>query len=620
MWRHRSLTEASIRFDGVERFSVCRPRDAAEDVRVFSYACGESLPENFFSCEPKGETRGKVEDVSCLVGDNASGKTSIASVFSYLARPVNENTPKYILVYKIGSEYYCRHRQNWRIDTSHLPKEILAHWHEELHEDELRFGFVYYSPIATTEHVLVHCGNLFSDVSTSGLIGRLEGLARDTKRAVMSELSARDTLGILRFLHSRASRHVKDVVGVPMPIPVGAYLRVNRRIDRYREGEPDDWRRHFDDTMFSAYWAKHLSAVNGTEKSLSLTIRFMGTVPWLLLEKFDTSQRSEDVATGLLENVLKTINDLKGFISNHDHAVDVSVLKNVSSFAREFWKSLSSDFLAELKACGIDCGALDKFLACLEEPLTDSALRFSYGSFTADGYGVSTLNQHELDWLCRAISLMADVGFRTSPFEVSFEKMSSGEMAYLSMLGRLYQVVGPGCGEPWEGPVDAIEQEEPKRDLVIYLDEAETAMHPGWQRSLVLVLIWFVENFCKHRVHLVFASHSAIVLSDVPLSHAVRLQQREDNWHETLTDWGADDFRPFGAYLPDLYREAFRQEEGAAGAFATLQINRALCEVGDVVSKRQKTPLSNRSRKILSLVGERTLQLFIMDLKKDALI
>ena len=63
-----------------------------------------------------------------------------------------------------------------------------------------------------------------------------------------------------------------------------------------------------------------------------------------------------------------------------------------------------------------------------------------------------------------------------SPF-LTFDilpKMSSGEMAFLSMFARLYRFV-------W----DKTNLED---EVMIFLDEAETTLHPEWQRRLVAMV------------------------------------------------------------------------------------------------------------------------------------
>ena len=158
-------------------------------------------------------------------------------------------------------------------------------------------------------------------------------------------------------------------------------------------------------------------------------------------------------------------------------------------------------------------------------------------------------------------------------------RMSAGERAFFDTWGRLYHHflesievrtspqeganLDPSDSHNWPGMKDAI----------IFFDEAETTMHPEWQRRIVQRTIWFFEAFAPWvHPHLIFATHSPILLSDVPTGNVVLLDKGKVKNEEEFKPFG------FGANIYDLYRHSFFLKNGAVGLFARKKID-------DVVSK-----------------------------------
>ncbi len=173
--------------------------------------------------------------------------------------------------------------------------------------------------------------------------------------------------------------------------------------------------------------------------------------------------------------------------------------------------------------------------------------------------------------------------------DVEFSNMSSGEMAYLSLFAKLY-----------EGLKDI-----DNRDVVIFLDEAETTLHPVWQRKLLYNMIWFVEKFLKGKlVHLVFASHSTMLLSDVPKQNVILLQPKDRGGKrqgEIAQYWNALD-NTFGANVFDLMRLPFGLDDGVMGLWAKKKLD------GLIDTIEQQHQLSGDDLAVARLFGNRFIQ------------
>ena len=176
-----------------------------------------------------------------------------------------------------------------------------------------------------------------------------------------------------------------------------------------------------------------------------------------------------------------------------------------------------------------------------------------------------------------------------------FPRLSSGEMSFLSMWGRLHEFVR--------------ERESGRRkyDVMVFLDESETALHPSWQRKLVWYTIWFFEHFAPHaRAHLLFASHSPILLSDIPKSNVhfmfgdSRKRSRQQKELARLED-------TFAANVFDLYRLSFFMNEGTVGKFASMKVNGVLRKVSSrkELFKDQYIPVADEDlERVVKLIGD----------------
>ncbi len=203
-----------------------------------------------------------------------------------------------------------------------------------------------------------------------------------------------------------------------------------------------------------------------------------------------------------------------------------------------------------------------------------------------------------------------------------FPRMSSGQMSFISLFARLYQFVKKGKTEG-----------NPNRPVVLFLDEAETTLHPEWQRRLVSYLIRFLNVFIpERRYQLIFASHSPTLLSDIPKGNCVFLQEDRENNQNGKPLNKSVSFRgkegecgnTFGANIYDLYHNAFFLEHGAIGEFAEAKIQDALKAVKNVATTEaiggENSNLNENIGKLMDLVGDRILQRYFQRLKDFGLI
>jgi predicted ATPase len=99
-----------------------------------------------------------------------------------------------------------------------------------------------------------------------------------------------------------------------------------------------------------------------------------------------------------------------------------------------------------------------------------------------------------------------DLIFSKDGRELRFSQMSSGE---LTMFFRFFPLIDKICDES-----------------VILIDEPETHLHPRWIKNYINLI---VKLFGKFKVHLIIATHSPLIASDVPKECIVGLKRNKNN-------------------------------------------------------------------------------------------
>lgn len=224
----------------------------------------------------------------------------------------------------------------------------------------------------------------------------------------------------------------------------------------------------------------------------------------------------------------------------------------------------------------------------------------SCGRSIESGLGFDIVNQQQSEALYRLMAagdVISTIDGREGEAEfliVAFGDASAGEMAFLTLFARLEEVKkGLELGE--EG-------------VLLFLDEAETTLHPDWQRKLVKTVVWFLENFVAEKTHVIFASHSPMLLSDVPIGNVHFLPPKSSKENVKAYTNGMRRLRnTFGSNIFDLYRFAFDLTGGTIGAFAEGKIKELLA-----AAKSDKA-LSQDQKKVLKLIGDGVIAAYLSE-------
>lgn len=144
--------------------------------------------------------------------------------------------------------------------------------------------------------------------------------------------------------------------------------------------------------------------------------------------------------------------------------------------------------------------------------------------------------------------------------------LSSGETLLLNQFGKLMHILKADNNGKYYLPED-VNSDTPAKNAVILLDEAEVAFHPEWQRIYLAAFLKFVKkNISEQGTHIqiILATHSPIILSDIPKQNTIFLTKDNDKKIVAYDD----NKETFASNIFSLYRNAFFLNESGIGKFA----------------------------------------------------
>lgn len=131
------------------------------------------------------------------------------------------------------------------------------------------------------------------------------------------------------------------------------------------------------------------------------------------------------------------------------------------------------------------------------------------------------------------------------------QPMSSGEVAMINIFATVFSAM----------------KKKTSKSILLVIDEIDSFLHPKWQQEILTYITeWINESrdFDNKKVQLIVATHSPIILSDVPRDKIIYLQKPfEVVSGEQMT---------FGANISTLFYDSFFMKEGSIGNIAKEQI------------------------------------------------
>ena len=135
------------------------------------------------------------------------------------------------------------------------------------------------------------------------------------------------------------------------------------------------------------------------------------------------------------------------------------------------------------------------------------------------------------------------------------QPMSSGEVALINIFATVYSAL----------------KKKTSGSILLIIDEIDAFLHPKWQQDILTHITKRINEsklFENKKVQLVVATHSPIILSDIPRENIIYLKEPFEVYSsQQLT---------FGANISTLFYDSFFMEKGSIGAIARKEIQWAI--------------------------------------------
>lgn len=144
--------------------------------------------------------------------------------------------------------------------------------------------------------------------------------------------------------------------------------------------------------------------------------------------------------------------------------------------------------------------------------------------------------------------------------------LSTGEFNFLNIFANIHKALSTNN--------NTVMGDEKCTNVLLYFDEADLSLHPKWQQKYVDWITRFASSCVdKCKLQIMIATHSPIMLSDIPKDNVLYLQDNKITSHLNLEK----NIRTFGNNIHTLFLNSFfLKDEGTMGTFAEKKINHIL--------------------------------------------
>ena len=570
----------------------------------------KELPDKFFSIDRNNcMCSTKVSDVSVVAGGNGAGKTTVARLLQDLlngGRPGCDIIAAYLLESDGREKLFAKAAFNYdvvyeadgqqhskRLVTEKVPEDIGWNWVDDGVANAILndFEMVYYSPSISLGTALEDTTDVVSNLSVGARFFKNSERYFNTLFAAQDAYLqsagyvAEEMRNLLEFIKDFYSLTPAVRNGFPMPVPQNVIVTYNHAVERLlriyfaSDKIPEQLRKRCEtalslidakDMFCSAFVLYVLNYCRDLDVSNKEHNQVFGAHAGELLDFCQKLERRKNECKGK-ERRSEIICFLKQSVATVSQTV-----RSESEAAAELF-ALLDEAISELS------DERELWKGYLELPIVRRGVRGDVAEeklYYSSAFGTdvdAAQRTMQIVKLHRAAVLITD--FLT--FDIT-PRMSSGETAYLCMLaGFNWWANRKRKDSPLRDYAPSMDEFEKRmrRDVLVFLDEAETSLHPELQAQLLWVLIWFFENMTKGlSAHLVFASHSPILLSDVPFSNVVFLSRQGEGASaklrvsDSLERDGVAMNNTFAAHIFDLYSIPFYLSRGTIGRFAAEKI------------------------------------------------
>ena len=531
----------------------------------------ENYIDNFF------DDTNTVTNVSAIVGKNGSGKTT--TIFEVL-KLLNQ-------AYKPGFAFWeeddiC-YFNNYNLNMP--PLALDGDWKNEIEQITKEVGTIYFSPYL--DHKIVAAGiDISADRYLREDLVNIDSTFDANNKVVISERLKR--ADYKRYINFQKSKFAEKVIQEYGLLNDNLYRVI---FIRHEITKKDNKKPKFQETPwdFRDYLTQLFIDIENENNSINRSVS--GNVERFELQKNLLKNLILMDLFCLLVRLMEKENTYlgEGHFTNTKEANEVINSDRSAEYKFKYW--LSNYYYSKGVKHPLPSKEVIDILEYLYnyiEELTYSQNNFIYMDWTSktiyfdEGklFKILDLNENLLNALPKyylatkdgnqnIYGSVSELQYFVSP-EFANRRLSSGETAMLNLYSRLYDF--------FSRHIINIQTIKKRDYYLMFLDEADLGYHPEWKKSYVNTLINFSRDFFSQleaKVQIVFTTHDAISLSDIPNSNVVYLASGDSN--RILSN--DNQLRPnttFAANVNDLLAHSFFLKDGLMGDFAKDKIEEVI--------------------------------------------
>jgi hypothetical protein len=178
------------------------------------------------------------------------------------------------------------------------------------------------------------------------------------------------------------------------------------------------------------------------------------------------------------------------------------------------------------------------------------------------------------------------------------KKLSTGEKSLLDFFSYLYYFT-----------IEKTDHQRRKENYLLLLDEPELGYHALWKKKFVnailkVVPIIFYELEKQPKVQIIFTTHDALTLSDIPNYNVTYIDKNSGK--RVLSVRESEEKKVFGGNITDILADSFFVGNGLIGDFARGKIQDVIEYINDKEKRFEKKWITSPevAKKIIDLIGE----------------
>jgi energy-coupling factor transporter ATP-binding protein EcfA2 len=543
--------------------------------------------------------KGRISNITAIVGENGSGKTTlikeITGIFTdslyndsnsfILGILINENTIRFY--YQNINDHTEIKNTNQNLHIEIVPK--IRNTNKESYNskspilDKENFRIAFYNNYIEPKHLggfgqpnMINLGLEFT------LWNIEEHKGDNQKRKITNLLKDLELIQIIKFISSKKS-NLDKVINIPKSLDIKSYkytYLIERFKDRISKSEKLN---HNQQVFFHSFYSKIVEQAQN--------INFEGTKLKKFKEKFIVSTHLQ-----WLENYLIYFSGISDSIEI-DNEFQGLEFQEFCTYIYNLVDQLNTNH----PVIGKPIMDLEKGFPRIND-YTQYIQQNIDKIFPEDGYYTNNLddnmtsgfnwdiriniqNKEVLNFLGKYFEFIEDYGFLHFDWN---PPLSAGEYSLIRLFAKLNSISNIGTPQ----------------NVLLILDEAETNLHPEWQRRFIQYLVEvlpniFIENNRKKKlnIQIILTTHSPFLLSDLPLSNVILLKKESSN--QITVSSLTNHKQTFGANIHTLLADSFFMKEGLMGEFAKQKINTIIDYLLDSNNEKDSEQNINHTEKLI---------------------